>query len=521
MCGRVCVAGAARERRRRRLTRCFDVGPFVEKCEAASRLGGGAAVGEHPRLLRRARRAATAAAPQREDGRGRELVPARLHPRQPNQHRALLHGRRVHLAEGGVRAGLREGERGDEGPGGLLALDLECAGRHARGVQAGRGTREGVHSEGGGGVQRLQVGCATGGATRGRYVFGTGLGVTGSSVLLRLKCARCSSRGASLVVVNIDTGSKSAFAMDAKGNVFKPKGGDTDGHRRCTSSATGAAVALAALRAMAHFDNQAQDLIVLITERNLPYAAGTRQFLDDYFGRAHFKWHSGWLHHAPVRGELRGARRRRAQPGRADLLPGDRGEPGARRRARRTLGARRQDGAERASAPASRGAAGAEHIFLHAHLREAGGAGGGEHRGEAAARPGGDDADAQQRGDGAGAELQLIPAGVSRPHLAGVGLRPDHPGAAAGSDGGSRLLDLHLGFPRACGGALPLFGELLLGDMAVLSLPPQGRELELRQPGRGELVAGPCGARAPFDRRRCRGGAECPSLQGAAAAARV
>ncbi|ORM41343.1 uncharacterized protein BXIN_0781 [Babesia sp. Xinjiang] len=102
-----------------------------------------------------------------------------------------------------------------------------------------------------------------------KYVFDKSLGVTGSSVLLRLKCARCSSRGASLVVATIDTGTKSAFTMDDR-----------------------------ALHSLLQFDSQQQDVLVLITERTLPYSAGTRQFLDDYFRSAEFPWQSGWLHHA-------------------------------------------------------------------------------------------------------------------------------------------------------------------------------------------------------------------------------
>ncbi|CDR96010.1 membrane protein, putative [Babesia bigemina] len=131
-----------------------------------------------------------------------------------------------------------------------------------------------------------------------RYVFNNGLGVTGSSILLHLKCARCSSYGASLVVATIDTGSKSDFMLDQRGYITRPKGGDGEALGRCASSTHGVAAAIAALKNVAEFDNQQQDLMVLITERNLPYAAGTRQFLDDYFTRPDFKWNSGWLHNA-------------------------------------------------------------------------------------------------------------------------------------------------------------------------------------------------------------------------------
>ncbi|GBE59875.1 glycosylphosphatidylinositol anchor attachment 1 [Babesia ovata] len=131
-----------------------------------------------------------------------------------------------------------------------------------------------------------------------RYVFNNGLGVTGSSLLLHLKCARCSSYGASLVVATVDTGSKSDFMVDQQGYLTVPKGGAAEATGRCMSSIHGVAVALSALKGVAQFDNQQQDLMLLITERNLPYAAGTRQFLDDYFSRPDFKWHSGWLHNA-------------------------------------------------------------------------------------------------------------------------------------------------------------------------------------------------------------------------------
>ncbi|KAK1936286.1 putative membrane protein [Babesia divergens] len=130
-----------------------------------------------------------------------------------------------------------------------------------------------------------------------RYVFDSGLGITGSSLLLRMKCARCASRGASLVVATVDTGSKREFVVDERGNVMRSF--DSGNNRtKCSSSISGASIALTALREMSRYDNQAQDVLLLVTDRNLPYAAGTRQFLDDYFGRPDFKWRSGWLHQA-------------------------------------------------------------------------------------------------------------------------------------------------------------------------------------------------------------------------------
>ncbi|GFE55530.1 arabinogalactan [Babesia ovis] len=131
-----------------------------------------------------------------------------------------------------------------------------------------------------------------------RYIFGNGIGVTGNSVLLRMKCARCSSRGATLVVVNVDTGSKSVFSMDNYGSITKQTEANANYQSKCSSSLTGVGAILAALNSLSKLDNQIQDTLVLITDRNLPYAAGTRQFLDDYFGNAEFPWHSGWLHHA-------------------------------------------------------------------------------------------------------------------------------------------------------------------------------------------------------------------------------
>eukprot|EP00371_Babesia_bovis_P000771 XP_001609418.1 hypothetical protein [Babesia bovis T2Bo] len=127
-----------------------------------------------------------------------------------------------------------------------------------------------------------------------RYVFGSGIGVTGSSLLIRLKCARCSTRGASLVVVNVDSGSKSAFSVDDYGNIIP----NASLESKCSSSIIGLAVALSALRSFSFLETQQQDTLVLITERNLPYSAGTRQFLDDYFGNPGFPYHSGWLHQA-------------------------------------------------------------------------------------------------------------------------------------------------------------------------------------------------------------------------------
>lgn len=57
-----------------------------------------------------------------------------------------------------------------------------------------------------------------------RYVFDSGLGITGSSLLLRMKCARCASRGTSLVVATVDTGSKREFVVDERGNVKRSFG---------------------------------------------------------------------------------------------------------------------------------------------------------------------------------------------------------------------------------------------------------------------------------------------------------
>lgn len=127
-----------------------------------------------------------------------------------------------------------------------------------------------------------------------RYVFKNGFGVTGSSLVLRLKCGRCTARGASMFVATLDTGSKKSFTVDAAGNVRKaPESPNYTSH--CTSSILGTSIALAAMKELATYYNQAQDVILLITDRQLPYAAGTRHFLDEYFGKPGFRWHSGWL----------------------------------------------------------------------------------------------------------------------------------------------------------------------------------------------------------------------------------
>ncbi|EKX72853.1 conserved hypothetical protein [Theileria equi strain WA] len=99
--------------------------------------------------------------------------------------------------------------------------------------------------------------------------------IEGYSVLCRLKCLRCHARGATLLVATVDT-------------------------RDCSKDVTSVTLAISALKHLSTAEYLSQDIILLVTERQLPYATGTRQFLDDYFTNRYFKFRSGTLHNAFV-----------------------------------------------------------------------------------------------------------------------------------------------------------------------------------------------------------------------------
>ncbi|KAK2196238.1 GPI transamidase component Gaa1 [Babesia duncani] len=99
--------------------------------------------------------------------------------------------------------------------------------------------------------------------------------VHGHSLLVRLRCPRCSFKSCLVVVVTID-------------------------FRRECDNLVGASLAVALMRFLSKINTIGQDLLVIFVDSGLPFAAGTRQFLNDYYGDPTFPMRSANFHSALV-----------------------------------------------------------------------------------------------------------------------------------------------------------------------------------------------------------------------------
>lgn len=98
--------------------------------------------------------------------------------------------------------------------------------------------------------------------------------ISGHSVLFRLNCLRCMPRGATLLIATVN-------AENYKSDV------------------TSVTLAIAALRHLSSAKYLSQNILLLVTMR-LPFSAGTRQFLHDYYTSPYFQYRSGTIHNAMV-----------------------------------------------------------------------------------------------------------------------------------------------------------------------------------------------------------------------------
>ncbi|UKK01275.2 hypothetical protein MACK_002088 [Theileria orientalis] len=113
---------------------------------------------------------------------------------------------------------------------------------------------------------------------RFKYTFptkGKNSEIYGQNLLFRVNCLRCLARGATLLVATINT----------------------DNYK---DDVTSVVLSLTAIKHLSNAQYLSQNIFLLVTMKQLPFAVGTRQFLHDYFNSHYFKHRSGTLHNALV-----------------------------------------------------------------------------------------------------------------------------------------------------------------------------------------------------------------------------